>query len=432
MKKLRKMLLFMVVLLGFTMVIPAQESAAVKISKKSVVLIKGQTTVLKITGTTHKATWSSNKKSIANVSATGKVAAKAKGIATITAKIGSKKYTCKVTVQDPIISKKTLLLYVDGSSSLKLSGTNQKVSWKSSNTKIATVNSKGKITAKKAGKVNITATVLKKKYTCKVTVKAPSLSRKTVLLTVGESITLKMLGTKQKVTWKTSNSKVATVKNGKVTGKGAGTATITATVEKKKYTCKVTVKALSEQEKILQNISKSFVTGSYYGSEWSKVLICTFKNNSGYDLDFGMSITFTAGGDPYASAWEEQYYFKNGTELVMITGGSWLNRGFDSYDIKYTVKKATPQNIYINNKVTVTTSIGEYGAVNWNLSDESNVGYYWDGLVVYYNSAGQIIDFATDNLSGHGSWSGKFNLPVNANLNTVAYASYKIFNNISG
>ena len=47
----------------------------------------------------------------------------------------------------------------------------KKIVYKSSNKKIATVNSKGKITAKKAGKTKITATYQKKKYTCAVTVK---------------------------------------------------------------------------------------------------------------------------------------------------------------------------------------------------------------------------------------------------------------------
>ena len=83
----------MVVMLLLVMAFPVTSNAAVKISKKSVTLIKGQTTVLKITGTKNKVAWSSNKKSVAVVSNKGKVTAKKKGSATITAKVGKKKYT---------------------------------------------------------------------------------------------------------------------------------------------------------------------------------------------------------------------------------------------------------------------------------------------------------------------------------------------------
>lgn len=69
------------------------------------------------------------------------------------------------------------------------------------------------------------------------------LSQKAITLVVGQSKTLKITGTKQKVTWSSSKKTVATVnKSGKVVAKKAGTAMITAIVNKKKYTCKVTVK----------------------------------------------------------------------------------------------------------------------------------------------------------------------------------------------
>lgn len=76
-------------------------AAKIKISSKKVTLIKGQSKTLKVKGTKKRARWSSSKKSVASVSKKGKVTAKKKGTATITAKIGRKKYKCKVKVRLP-------------------------------------------------------------------------------------------------------------------------------------------------------------------------------------------------------------------------------------------------------------------------------------------------------------------------------------------
>ena len=177
MKKLRKLFIFFVMILSFCMAVPTNSQAAVKLNKKSVTLLTGQSTSLKIIGTKKKVKWSTSKKAIATVTQSGKVTAKKKGTSIITAKIGSKKYTCKVTVQSPSISKKSVTTKKGSTFTLKLSGTNQKVTWKSSNKSIATVSSKGKVTVKSSGTATITATVLGKKYTCKVIVSAPATSK---------------------------------------------------------------------------------------------------------------------------------------------------------------------------------------------------------------------------------------------------------------
>ncbi|MBQ9157584.1 MAG: Ig-like domain-containing protein [Eubacterium sp.] len=67
------------------------------------------------------------------------------------------------------INKKSVTLRVNQSCTLKVSG--KKAKWSSKNKAIATVSSKGRVKAKKAGKTRIIAKVGNKKYTCKVTVK---------------------------------------------------------------------------------------------------------------------------------------------------------------------------------------------------------------------------------------------------------------------
>lgn len=70
------------------------------------------------------------------------------------------------------ISKKSVTMQPGKTIKLKLKNTAKKPKWKSSNKKIATVKSSGKVTAKKAGKATITAKLAKKSYKCKITVKA--------------------------------------------------------------------------------------------------------------------------------------------------------------------------------------------------------------------------------------------------------------------
>lgn len=69
------------------------------------------------------------------------------------------------------LNKTKVTLTVGQSVTLRLKGIGKKVKWSSGNKKVATVNSKGKVKARKAGKAKITAKAGKKKYSCKVTVK---------------------------------------------------------------------------------------------------------------------------------------------------------------------------------------------------------------------------------------------------------------------
>ncbi len=141
------------------------------------------------------------------------------------------------------ISKKKTTVYVGSSEILELTGTNIK-SAKSSNKKIATVTSKGKVTAKKAGKAIITLKGTDgRTYKCTVTVKNPIINAKKKTLKVGKKFTLKLTGTTIKSA-RSSSKKVATVTSkGIVTAKSKGKATITLKgKDKKSYKCVITVK----------------------------------------------------------------------------------------------------------------------------------------------------------------------------------------------
>ena len=70
-----------------------------KLNKTTLVLKKGSSSTLKLKGTSLKPVWKTGKSSVAVVSANGKVTAVKAGTTTITAKLGGKKYTCRVIVK---------------------------------------------------------------------------------------------------------------------------------------------------------------------------------------------------------------------------------------------------------------------------------------------------------------------------------------------
>lgn len=107
MKKIKKIIvsIMLVFVLGTGMNITSTfntvdvRAASVKLNKTNVNLVKGQTLQLKLQGTTKKARWYVSNTSVAVVSKNGKITAKNKGTAVVTAQIGTKKYTCRVTVK---------------------------------------------------------------------------------------------------------------------------------------------------------------------------------------------------------------------------------------------------------------------------------------------------------------------------------------------
>lgn len=221
-----------------------QAATKIKLNATKKTLVKGSTYTLKITGTSKKVTWSSSNKKVATVNSNGKVTAVGKGTATIKAKVGSKTYSCKVTVQAPSLSTTKRTMIKGTTYTLKISGTTLSKKWSSSNKKIATVNSSGKITAVGKGTTTIKVTIGGKIYSCKVTVETPSISATKCTMIKGTTYTLNMKGNTQKVTWSSSNKKIATVNSkGTVTAIAKGTATIKATIGSKTYSCKVTVEA---------------------------------------------------------------------------------------------------------------------------------------------------------------------------------------------
>lgn len=258
-KQLLSVIMVMVLLFGIVVSAEAApKPTAIKLNKTSLTMSPKTSVTLKATVTPAKAsqavTWKSSNSSVVSVNSKGQLSANKAGTAVITvvSKTNTKlKATCKVTVKGAVSTPKPTSVtlnsktYKTNMKSFTLKATiapkaaKQNVTWTSSNKAVATVSSSGVVTPKKAGTVTITATSTvnnKLKATCKVTVTANVESvklNKTTINMLGKSVqltaTCSPAGSSKKVTWTTSNKKVATVSSsGLVKPVGYGTCTITA------------------------------------------------------------------------------------------------------------------------------------------------------------------------------------------------------------
>ena len=173
------------------------------------------------------------------------------------------------------------------------------------------------------------------------------LNASSVTITVGSSKTIKatVTGKSKKVTWKSSNTSVATVNSGgKITGKKAGTATITAKANGTTAKCKVTVKK-----------AKAVDVSKYFNKKLSDtVKVLGFKHIKSKDqknrvnVDFGKSVSNVS-----------QFYSKNGSFSKSKT--------YLYGDTAFKNKKGA-WNIYINDKnysiygITIGTSASDASA----------------------------------------------------------------------
>ncbi len=309
----------------------------------------------------------------------------------------------RVEVESITLNKNALALKVGESDTLTASvapanATDKTVAWSSDNTEVATVDNNGKVTAVKAGSATITAAAGGKSVTCAVTVTQPvvavevesvTLSKDSLSLTVGKSSTLTAAvlpsnASNKALTWKSSNEKVATVVNGKVTAKAQGSANIIAQAANGKYgLCKVTVKAASiavkkvklNSTKITLGVRESFTlkatvspsnaTNKKVTWKSSKEKVVKVKNGKITALKAGSAtITATSGGK---KATCKVTVKKAPTSIRLNKSSKTLKKG-KTFQIKVTMKPKSSASYHItyksnNTKVAKVSSKGKITAV---------------------------------------------------------------------
>ena len=234
----------------------------IKLNRYSGRLLVGSTLKLKATVLPKNATiksvkWTTNKKSIATVSSTGRVLGTGEGIVKIkaSAKDGSgKSATCILHVVEPIEatgitvanSQITVAKGKIAQSGITLNPVNSttKIKYHSDNPRVATVNKYGKIKTKRAGEATIYGTTSTGLYGyCDVLV--VDLNRKAVTLRPYDTEQLHVNEISTGVTWYSRDINIATVSStGLVTGRKRGITTIYAVVNGVKLGCRVNVTKL--------------------------------------------------------------------------------------------------------------------------------------------------------------------------------------------
>lgn len=265
--------------------------------------------------------FASSDSKVVTVDENGLVTAVGGGKATVTVRTHNGKtakcsVTANVKVTGVTLDKAAANMLVNDKLTLKASilpaGATSKLTWKSSKTSVATVKD-GKVTAKKAGNTTITVTTKGFSASCEITVTAAptkvALNAASGTLYVGQSFTLKAAvspsGTQTTLTWASSDTGVATVTDGVVTGVKAGKATIgVKTANGKTASCKVTVK---EAPKVTIKVNKTTLRVGETAAAVASLSPVTWSvEGSAITVDSSGTITAVAAGD--ASVWATSEY----------------------------------------------------------------------------------------------------------------------------
>lgn len=318
--------------------------------------------------------FTSNNNSVATVSSGGEVTAVGTGSATITISqnMGPDE-DCFVTVTEPVPATSISLPQergVDVYSSITLSPTlqpaeaNPTLTWKSSNTSIASVNQNGKVTGNKPGTATITVTTDNDlSASCMVTVKdvdrtptsfdiSNDFSQKTIY--VGDTWKIPYTVTpsyaRYTASWVSSDESIATVNSGIVKALHSGKTKITATIDGTALTdfCEVTVKDIPN------------------------VLTIWLANGERNDIKLSEHINVTFEGD------------------------------------KFLVKSATVDVVYDNvdvTKFTLENDGSEQTDIKQVVNDETHGAMSYDGNAIYLSGLSPNSSVMLYSVSGHVSGS---------------------------
>lgn len=261
---------------------------------------------------------------------------------------------------------------------------------------------------------------------------AVKLNKTAISLSEGDTYTLKASGTKSKITWTSSKKTVATVSSkGVVTAKKAGSATITATISNKKYTCKVTVIEKFNATTASKNIKSELI-------DTGKGVIAILKNSNKYPVSLDATMVYMdASGKAIGKSTSYNYYFESGKECALSFSAPYDKNydtvEYDTYKISYKISSLSSSIKSALTDIKVEHNIGVdnvmVNVVNKGKKSPSStivsIVYYKDGEVIGYD-----YTYADVKSPGVEDYL-EFNFPYDENYDTIDIDDYKIFVNSS-
>lgn len=205
----------------------------------------------------------------------------------------------KVKLPAVLMAQKEKTLLTGQKETCKLLGAKGKITWSTSNKSVVAVSKKGIVTAKKKGNAVITAMYKGKQYKCRIRVEVPAFQISSAVIIRGERKKIDFSGTSLDVTYRSDDPGIAAVDaNGNVLAVSEGTTKIRAIVNKKTYTCVVTVEA-------------------------------PYLNETSLTLDEGEGVKLTLNGTAYPVTWKSMddsvaFVSSKGTVSALAPGSTYV------------------------------------------------------------------------------------------------------------
>ena len=370
---------------------------AVMVVPSPVVVQAGRTVALAVTTSDasgavvsgRPVTWTTENGSIAVVGAGGVLTGVSVGVTRVVAQVDGVSDTVPVTVTSaPVasvsVSVKSATLTTGGTLQLSATArdaqgntlTNRVVGWSSTTPTVVAVSSTGGLSALQAGAAKIIATVEGRSDTAIVTVTAPvvasisvtptsssmAVNGTQVLTAIARDISGKEI-VGAAVTWISTKTSVATVANGTVTGKTAGTATITASSGGKSASATVTVTASAPVAASI-TVTPSPLVLTVGGSQQ---LTAVVKDGAGAVMS-GATVTWSSSNGAAAAVTTGGYVTAIGAGQTTVTATS----GSRSTTLLVTVTAPVSGSLNANN--TDVGTIGQQGGDSYQLPGVLVVG----------------------------------------------------------